>query len=162
VIAGEHDTTVQPQGVGPRYGATAVWFDPRNDVAILRSGGVRGLPALGTNPGAPAGTSGAIIGYPLNGPLDVEPARLGPTIQALAQDAYGRGPLPRRLTTVRGKVRSGNSGGPMVDGQGRVLTTIFASAAAGGSRAGYGGPDSVVQSALARARGPVGTGPCAR
>lgn len=162
VVAGEDDTTVQPEGVGPRYDARAVFFDPRNDVAILRANGLGGLPPLRLNATAPSGTSGAIIGYPENGPLDVEPARLGPTIDALAQDAYGRGPLRRKITTLRGLVRSGNSGGPAVDGAGRVLTTIFASTASGAERAGYGVPDTVVRDALARAHGSVGTGPCAR
>jgi hypothetical protein len=103
-----------------------------------------------------------VIGYPENGPLDVRPARIGPTITALSQDAYGRGPLRRKITTLRGEVRSGNSGGPLVDGRGRVLTTIFASAISGRERTGYGVPDSVLAGALARARGPVDTGPCTR
>jgi S1-C subfamily serine protease len=162
VVAGETDTTVQPSGVGPRYAATAVWFDPHNDVAILRSGAVGGLTPLRMNVNAAPDTSGAVIGYPENGPLDVEPARLGPTITALTQDAYGRGPLRRKITTLRGLVRSGNSGGPVVDGAGRVLTTVFASSQTGGEHAGYGVPDSVVSDALGRARGPVGTGPCTR
>jgi S1-C subfamily serine protease len=162
VIAGEDDTTVQPEGNGPRYDAQAVWFDPRNDVAILRSDGIKDLRPLRQDVNAPSGTSGAVIGYPQNGPLDVQPARIGPTITALSQDAYGRGPLRRKITTMRGLVRSGNSGGPLVDGDGRVLTTIFASSLSGGERAGYGVPDSVVTNALARARGPVDTGPCTR
>jgi S1-C subfamily serine protease len=162
VVAGEHDTSVQPLGAGPRYSAHAVWFDPRNDVAILRSSGVSSLTALRMNVKAASGTGGAVIGYPENGPLDVQPARIGPTITALSQDAYGRGPLRRSITTLRGDVRSGNSGGPLVDGSGRVLTTIFASSVSRGAHAGYGVPDSVVRSALARARGTVGTGPCTR
>jgi S1-C subfamily serine protease len=162
VVAGEDDTTVQPLGTGPRYDAQAVWFDPRNDVAILRSSGISSLRPLRQNVNAPAGTTGAVIGYPENGPLDVEPARIGPTITALSQDAYGRGPLRRKITTLRGEVRSGNSGGPVVDGKGRVLTTIFASAVSSTDRAGYGVPDSVVTDALARARGAVSTGPCTR
>jgi S1-C subfamily serine protease len=162
VVAGENDTTVQPSGVGPRYAATAVWFDPHNDVAILRAGGIGGLTPLRVNVNAGPGTSGAVIGFPENGPLDVEPARLGPTITALTQDAYGRGPLRRKITTLRGLVRSGNSGGPVVDGAGRVLTTVFASSQSGGERAGYGVPDSVVADALSRVRGPVDTGPCTR
>jgi S1-C subfamily serine protease len=162
VVAGEHDTTVQPLGEGPRRDAEAVWFDPRNDIAILRSPGIANLPALRLNENAPSGSSGAVIGYPENGPLDVQPARIGPTITAISQDAYGRGPLRRKITTMRGLVRSGNSGGPLVDGDGRVLTTIFASSVAAGQHAGYGVPDTVVRSALERARGAVGTGPCTR
>jgi S1-C subfamily serine protease len=162
VVAGEDDTTVQPLGAGPRYDAHAVWFDPRNDIAILRSNGISSLTPLRQNVNAPSGSSGAVVGYPENGPLDVQPARIGPTITALSQDAYGRGPLRRRITTMRGLVRSGNSGGPLVDGDGRVLTTIFASSVRGGERAGYGVPDSVVTEALAKAHGAVGTGPCTR
>jgi S1-C subfamily serine protease len=59
-------------------------------------------------------------------------------------------------------VRSGNSGGPMVDGRGRVVTTIFAATVSDGGRSGFGVPDSVVRQALARAGGSVDTGPCAR
>lgn len=162
VVAGEHDTTVQPLGTGPRYAAHAVWFDPRNDVAILSVGGVGNLRPLELNTNAPPNRSGAVIGYPENGPLDVQAARIGPTITALSQDAYGRGPLRRKITTMRGLVRSGNSGGPLVDGHGRVLTTIFASSVARGEHAGYGVPDSVVADALHNARDSVSTGPCTR
>src|SRR4051794_36312171 len=162
VVAGEHDTTVQPLGVGARHDAQAGWVDARNDIAVLRASGVANLPPLRENLNAPTGTAGAVIGYPENGPLDVQAARIGPTITALSQDAYGRGPIRRKITTMRGLVRSGNSGGPLVDGNGRVLTTIFASSVTRGEHAGYGVPDSVVSGALARAKGPVGTGPCTR
>ncbi len=162
VVAGEHDTTVQPLGQGPRYDARAVWFDPKNDIAILHVGQLDRIAPLTLNLDAPSGSSGAVIGYPENGPLDVQAARLGPTLEALAEDAYGRGPLRRRITTLRALVRSGNSGGPVVDGSGRVLTTVFASSTGPGQRTGYGVPDSVVRDALAKAGGPVGTGPCTR
>ena len=50
----------------------------------------------------------------------------------------------------------------MVDGRGRVVTTIFAATVSDSGRSGYGVPDSVVADALGRADGPVDTGPCAR
>jgi S1-C subfamily serine protease len=162
VVAGESDTTVQRLGNGPHYNAQAVWFDPKNDVAVLRVPALQSVHPLTLNVNASANTSGAVIGYPENGPLDVEPARIGPTIDALSQDAYGRGPLRRKITTLRGLVRSGNSGGPVVDGDGRVLTTVFASSLSRGQHSGYGVPDTVVRAALARARRPVSTGPCTR
>src|SRR3954451_7798542 len=153
VVAGEDDTTVQPEGTGPRYDAQAVWFDPRNDIAILRATGISNVRPLRQNINARSGTSGAVIGYPENGPLDVQPARIGPTITALSQDAYGRGPLRRKITAMRGLGPAGNSGAPLWAGAGRVMPTIFASSLSGGERAGYGVPDSVVTNALARARG---------
>jgi S1-C subfamily serine protease len=162
VVAGESDTTVQPQGTGPVFDAQAIWFDAHNDIAVLRVPGIAGnVPPLAMNVSAKPGTAGAILGFPQNGPFDVESARLGPTTTVRTEDAYGRGPVSRRITSLRGLVRSGNSGGPVVDGSGRVLTTIFAASVGGGERVGFGVPDSIVAGALGKASGAVGTGPCA-
>src|SRR5918995_709422 len=160
VVAGQEDTTVQLGGEGASVDADAVWFDPDNDLAILRAPGVARAPALLMNVNAEPGANAAVLGFPEDGPYDVQPARLGQTSTVISQDAYGRGPVRRAITSVRGLVRQGNSGGPVVDGQGRVVTTIFA-AATSRRRTGYGVPDSVVRRALGRARGPVDTGPCA-
>jgi S1-C subfamily serine protease len=135
-----------------------VHFDPRNDIAILRVPGLRAspLPLAGK---IEAGTSAAILGFPLNGPFDVRPGRIGDTRRVRSSDAYGRGPVARTMTALRGLVRPGNSGGPMVDGDGRVVTTVFA-ATTSGPRGGYGVPNAVVRRALADVGGPVSTGPC--
>jgi S1-C subfamily serine protease len=161
VVAGQDDTEVQVRGDGPVLDAEAVAFDPRNDVAVLRVGGL-GAPALPIVGDPAPGTSGAVLGFPENGPFDVRAARIGPTSTVRSQDAYGRGPIERRMTLVRGLVRSGNSGGPVVDGEGRVLTTVFAATIGGPVRGGYGVPNEIVRRALARADEPVDTGPCAQ
>jgi S1-C subfamily serine protease len=162
VVAGQDDTTVQVEGDGPRLDARAIWFDSRNDLAVLRAPGLSGVPALRLNRDPREGMSAAILGFPENGPFQIEPGRLGHTDTVISQDAYGKGPVRRPITSLRGRVRQGNSGGPMVDGRGRVVTTIFAATVSDGGRNGYGVPDEVVADALDRARGPVGTGPCAR
>ena len=162
VVAGQDDTTVQVGGEGPRHDADAIWFDPENDLAILRSSGVEGAPALSLDVGADPGTSAAVLGFPENGGYDVQPGRLGRTSTVVSQDAYGRGPVQRRITSLRALVRSGNSGGPMVDGRGRVVTTIFAAATGSAEGTGFGVPDSIVGEALERADQRVDTGPCAR
>jgi hypothetical protein len=161
VVAGQDDTTVQLGGEGPSHDAAAIWFDARNDLAVLRVPGLSGAPALPTDARARTGTSAAILGFPENGPYDVRPGRLGDTATVISQDAYGRGPVRRSITSVRGRVRPGNSGGPVVDGAGRVVTTIFAATVSDGGRSGYGVPDSIVADALDRASAPVDTGPCA-
>ena len=162
VVAGQDDTTVQVEGEGDRIDAEAIWFDSRNDLAVLSVPGLPELPALGLNGGAEQGTSAAILGFPKNGPYDVQPGRLGQTSTVVTQDAYGRGPVRRSITSLRGLVRSGNSGGPMVDGRGRVVTTIFAATVQDGGNSGFGVPDSIVSDALAQAGGTVDTGPCSR
>jgi S1-C subfamily serine protease len=160
VVAGQDDTRVLLRGREPGLKATAVAFDARNDLAVLRVDGLgaKPLPIAG-NPRV--GTSAAVLGFPHNGPFDVRAARLGETRTTVTQDAYGRGPVQRLIVSLRGVVRSGNSGGPMVDGQGRVVATIFA-ATVSGPRGGYGVPNSVVKRVLAGAREAVSTGPCAR
>jgi len=120
-----------------------------------------GAPALPIASAAPPGTAAAILGYPENGPYDARAGRIGETQETITEDAYGRGPVHRLITSLRGLVREGNSGGPVVDASGRVLTTVFA-ATVGGPQGGYGVPDPIVRGALADARGTVSTGPCAR
>ena len=87
--------------------------------------------------------------------------RIGATREVITQDAYGQGPVRRSITSLRGAVRSGNSGGPMVDKEGRVVTTVFA-ATTSGPRGGFGVPNALVRAALERARASSGvsTGPC--
>lgn len=161
VVAGQDDTEVLAAGTGPALAARAIHFDSRNDLAILRVDGL-GAASLPLAGDPSSGTEGAILGFPENGPYDVQPARLAETSSVVSQDAYGRGPVTRRITSLRGLVRSGNSGGPMVDGDGRVLTTIFAAAVGGGERRGFGVPDTIVAAALRKADERVDTGPCAR
>lgn len=158
VVAGEDDTTVTSRS-GEQLGADVVHYDPHNDLAILRVDGL-GLRALSLGR-ASAGTPGAVLGYPENGPFDVTPARIASTETVISQDSYGRGPVQRRMTPFRANVRSGNSGGPVVDGSGRVLTTVFAAQQGKGPPGGLGVPDQVVRRALAGALVPIGTGPCA-
>jgi S1-C subfamily serine protease len=161
VVAGQDDTTVQLQGQGPHLDAEPVWFDAHNDLALLRVPAVASVPALSLNPSARSGTSGAILGFPGNGPYTVAPGRLGTTETFTTQDAYGRGPVRRRITLFRGHVRQGDSGGPFVDLNGRVVATTFAASVGGPQgESGYGVPDSIVSSALRRADGRVDSGPC--
>lgn len=162
VIAGQEDTTVEIRGEGAPHDADAILFDPRNDLAVLRSSGVSGTPALKLSAKAKAGAPAAVLGFPENGPYDVQPARIGATQTVRSQNAYGRGPVRRRITSVRGMVRSGNSGGPVVDARGRVAATIFAATVGADSPSGYGVPQSILRKALRKANGRVDTGPCSR
>jgi S1-C subfamily serine protease len=161
VVAGQEDTTVQLGGRGDRLDAQAIAFDSRNDIAVLRVDGLGGH-AIELAPSPRSGAQAAILGFPENGPYDVRAGRVGATRTVLTQDAYGRGPVRRSLTTLRGLVRPGNSGGPMVDTRGRVVTTVFAATRGGGPAGGFGVPNAVVRDILASASGPVDTGPCAR
>ena len=75
-------------------------------------------------------------------------------------DAYGHGPVLRRLTAIRGLIRPGNSGGAVVDAAGAVLTTVFAATTSAGPHGGFGVADATVRADLAAAAGPVSTQGC--
>ena len=156
VVAGEDDTTVNPSGSNAELRGQVIGFDPTNDIAVLR------VPGLGRRPlrlvNARPGASVAVLGFPEDGPFNATPARIGTTITALSTDAYGRGPVSRAVTSLRGTLRHGDSGGPAVDSNGAVETVVFASRVGGG---GFGVASSAVRNDLAKAKGPVSTGACA-
>ncbi len=130
--------------------ATALVVDRKQDVAVLRVPGLKAppLPLVDARPSDPV----AILGYPVNGPFDARPGRIGNTADVLVEGSL------REVTAISGLVRHGNSGGPVVNRVGQVEATVFAARI--GSRAGYGVPAAPVRRALARAKRPVSTGSC--
>jgi S1-C subfamily serine protease len=156
VVAGQDDTTVQPEGVGPFLRAHAIVFDVKNDLAILSVPDLRAR-ALAVADPVP-GRAVAILGFPANGPLTATAGRVGQTATVLSRDAYGHGPVERTITSIRGAVRHGDSGGPAVDAKGAVEATVFASRLDG--KSGFAVPSDLVLRDLARARRPVSTGSC--
>src|SRR5215211_5165053 len=161
VVAGETATRVQIGGAGQLLPAKVVVFDEKNDIAVLRVNGLglTPLPLTAPRPGEAA----AVIGFPENGPLDTEPARTGATQRVISSDAYDRGPVERTVTSFRVYVRPGNSGGPAVNANGQVISTIFASRT-DSYNSGYGVPSRIVRQHLRAAAGrsiPVSTGGCA-
>lgn len=160
VVAGVARPTVQDGRTELR--AELVHFDARNDLALLR---VRGLhaPALELAPDSPTGAAGRTIGFPGGGALRVDRTNLSDTETMLAPDVYGQGPLERRLTRFDGVVEGGSSGGPVVDGGGRVLTTVLGAATGPAGPTGMGVPNEIVSAALdgAAATPAVATGECA-
>jgi S1-C subfamily serine protease len=144
VVAGASDIRVDGRP------AQALVVNRHQDIAVLRVPGlrVRALPVAQPVDGEPV----AILGYPENGPFDARPGRIGRT-----DEMFLNGSLAE-ITALRGLVRHGNSGGPAVDGAGRVEATIFAARI--GTRDGYGIPAGPVRAALAKAKRPVSTGSC--
>lgn len=159
VVAGEEDTSVATRD-GTEVDAVAVHYEPRNDLALLAAPGLPDAP-IELADRARRGDDAAVIGYPENGPLAFAAARLGRTGTVISEDSYGRGPVRRRMTPFRADVRSGNSGGPVVDAEGRVVATVFGAATDPGQQGGLGIPSDVVARALTGELAPVDTGACA-
>ena len=154
VVAGTRAISVKRQGKGARHRAIPIWFDGEHDLALLRVDGLRGVRPLAMVSLPRAGTAGALVGFPL-GRHAIRRARVGPTTRSLIGELGGR-PAPgvsdkitgRLVTTVRARAQPGNSGGPVVDARGQVLTTVF-----GGGRGSstLGVPNDFVRTALRKA-----------
>lgn len=157
VVAGSDDASVEPNGSSDRLEATAIHFDPKQDVAILRVPALT-RPALLFSREVKPTEPGAVLGFPLNGPFRSIAARLGNTASLLAHDAYGRRLVRREVTAFRANVKPGNSGGPIVDVAGRVSGTVFSKLV--GGPGGYAVPNDTIRTALRAADGPVDTGTC--
>jgi S1-C subfamily serine protease len=155
VIAGEHDTRVLALD-GQALDATPVSVDAKNDVALLR---VPGLALAQLPAGAPSGPEPVVLlGYPANGPLTAVAGTAGSPSQVLSPTAYGRRPVLRTVVPLRGGVRRGDSGGPVIDRPGRVVAMMFA--ATRNRQGGLAVPANIVARAVHGALRPVDSGPC--
>jgi S1-C subfamily serine protease len=160
VVAGVADPKVLVDGRA--VPATVVYYDSRTDVAVLEVPGLTG-PTLGFDRQGRNGQAAAILGYPEDGPYTVDPARIRSNERLRSPDIYGRGTVLRDVYSVRGEIRPGNSGGPLVSARGKVLGVIFAASV---SSADTGYALTAQQVAAAAAAGltsyrSVSTGACA-
>jgi S1-C subfamily serine protease len=127
VVAGTDRVQVETPD-GGALEATVVSYDPETDVAILKVPGLR-APVLPLAPTpAVTGLSGLVLGYPQDGPYTASAARVRDRIHLRGPDIYNASTVVRNVYTVRAVVRSGNSGGPLIDGSGQVLGLVFGAA----------------------------------
>lgn len=160
VIAGERTTDVDVDG--QLFPATPIFFDPDLDVALLRTSAPLGKPLTLDPAAAGRGTKGAIVGYPLDGPLVVTPAAVATGITATSRDIYNQGIVTKQVYEVDGVVQPGNSGSPLVTASGSVIGVVF-SRSTTDADVGYALTSPEVLSAIAPAESrttAVGTQSC--
>ena len=102
-----------------------VLYDAGVDIAVVAfdSGTTKPLALSKT---AKPGDGVAILGYPEDGPYDVEAGRIRSQQRLRSPNIYGTGTVIRDVYSLRGLIRPGNSGGPIVDADGKVAGVIFA------------------------------------
>ncbi|GCD89825.1 MarP family serine protease [Nocardioides sp. LS1] len=160
VVAGvRHPEVETSDGAVP---AQVVYYNPDIDVAVLSfdDGGVSPL-SFDTTAKEREGV--AILGYPQDGPYDVEAGRIRSEQRLRSPNIYGDGTVIREVFSLRGLVRPGNSGGPIVSSAGDVVGVVFA-ASVTDSQTGYAlTADQVAKSAEAGKASDteVSTGDCA-
>ncbi|MGI8901591.1 MAG: MarP family serine protease [Nocardioides sp.] len=123
VVAGVADPVVIVED--QEVPATVVYYDEDLDVAVLAVDGID-RPFLRFASTGKERQAAAVLGYPEDGPYDVQAARIRSEQRLRSPDIYGEGSVVREVYSIRSLVRPGNSGGPLVSGSGQVLGVIFA------------------------------------
>lgn len=157
VVAGEASTRLETQA-GDVVDAVVVAFDPAVDIAVLRAPGLS-APALAVEASA-VGQSGAVFGHPRGRPLELSPFETRQRVRAIGRDIYGRAGVTRDLLVLATDIEPGDSGSPLVDGDGRVVGVAFATAP-DRDGVGYAVTTADVADVVSRAgSSPVGETPC--
>jgi S1-C subfamily serine protease len=126
VVAGSDTVTVE--SAGQSYDATVVSYDPNEDISILDVPNLPATPLPFADKPAATGTDALVLGYPGGGDFAATPARIRETIELNGPDIYRTTTVNREVYTIRGTVRQGNSGGPLINRAGQVLGVVFGAA----------------------------------
>lgn len=126
VVAGSDSVTVEAEG--EKYDATVVSYDPNADISILDVPDLPLQPLVFADEPAKTGTDAVVLGYPGGGDFVATPARVREIIELNGPDIYKTTTVNREVYTIRGLVRQGNSGGPMINRAGQVIGVVFGAA----------------------------------
>ena len=123
VVAGSDSVTVEAEG--KTYDATVVSYDPDADISILDVPTLPQQPLVFAEEPAKTGTDAVVLGFPGGGDFVATPARVREIIELSGPDIYKSKTVNREVYTIRGIVRQGNSGGPMINRAGQVIGVVF-------------------------------------
>lgn len=140
-----------------------VYYDSGRDLAVVYVPGLAAPAMPWSAQQAETGDDAVVVGYPLDGPFTPIAARIRDVRQVKGPDIYDRQTVIREVYTIRATVRSGNSGGPLIAGDGSVLGVVFAAAVDDPDTGFALTADEVAPVATAGADRTAGvsTGPCA-
>lgn len=124
VVAGSDSVTITD--VTGRKRARLAYYDPDLDLAVLRVQGLAGAPLQVADTVFVRGTMGAVLGYPGGGDFEATGAAILRTMNARGLNIYGTRAANRQIYELQTRIVSGNSGGPVVTPEGRVLGVVFA------------------------------------
>lgn len=124
VVAGVNEPVVELPG-GGAFPGRVVQLDTARDIAVIAVDGLDAA-ALPLGDELENGTTAAFAGYPAGGPYRIQPASVQSLSPVLVNNIYGADPQPLQVYSLAANVQQGNSGGPLLDLQGRVTGVVFA------------------------------------
>lgn len=142
--------------------ADVVVYDPRVDIAVLRVPGLEAPVLTFAERRSRTGDDAVVVGFPGNGPFRADSARIRERVTLRGPDIYREQTVEREVYILRGTVREGNSGGPLITPEGEVVGVVFG-AAMDAADTGYALTVEQVLPQLEAAVAsvsPVGTGSC--
>ena len=157
VVAGVTDPIVEAPGQ-PAVEGRVVAFDAEQDLALIAVSGLATPPLALAEPAT--GADVAVAGYPFGGPLEVRPGRVVAVGPLTIIEGGERS--TRDVMTLAADVDHGNSGGPVLTGDGAVGGVVFATSESV-ANVGYAIPLSTLAPLAADAPGlsePVDSGSC--
>jgi len=128
VVAGVNEPVVEVPGVGARQGRV-VQLDTARDIAVIAVDDLSASP-LQLGEELDNGSTAAFAGYPAGGPYRIQPASVQNLSPVLVNNIYGSDPQALEVYSLAANVQQGNSGGPLLDLQGRVTGVVFAKSTA--------------------------------
>jgi S1-C subfamily serine protease len=128
VVAGVTNPTVRVKGTGKAFEGTVIYFDPKDDVALIRT---KNFPSVALRISEPLsrGDAAVVAGFPGGGPLALIPARIRSVSESSGTDIYGKAPVTREIYAISADIKQGDSGAPMFALDGSVAGLVFASSA---------------------------------
>lgn len=160
VVAGVDTPVVELPGEQAREGRV-VYFDATDDLAVIAVDDLDAAP-LPFTATLPVGASAVVQGYPYGGPFTQTPAQVVSVGTASVPDIGGSATSLRSIYALVAAVRPGDSGGPLLTGDGAVAGIVFARAHDDDER-GYAMTMEELAPVVARAPGldaAVPTGSC--
>ncbi len=128
VVAGVDEPVVEVPGGGALPGRV-VQLDTARDIAVIAVENLQASP-LPLGEELDNGATAAFAGYPAGGPYRIQPASVQSLSPVLVNDIYGSAPQALQVYSLAANVQQGNSGGPLLDLQGRVAGVVFAKSTA--------------------------------
>ncbi len=123
VVAGANNIT-EYDGVQSAR-ATPVFFDPNFDLAVLRVPDLTAAPLALDSGYVGRATKAVVLGYPGGGPFNAQPAGVLTRFDPESPNIYDTASTQREIYELQALVRPGNSGGPLVEPDGKVIGIVF-------------------------------------
>lgn len=159
VVAGTDRVGVRIKGKGTYRSGTVVYFDPQKDIAVIKVDKLD-TPVLPLSEVQKRGEDSVIAGFPGGGDLKLVPARVQTVTQSRGTDIYGNRNVEREIYALKTDVREGDSGAPLITGQGQVAGMVFAVSASDPSTGYALTVNEISQFATFSSESEVTTGQC--